>query len=608
MAKPLASSQAIIDAIPEGVLIVDNQGRVIQANAAYARRQGYLPEELRSMNLRDLDVSGEREAPAAFIEHLLLDGRKGILTRHRARDGATFPVAVHTTPASDGSTLVFVRDIADCETEARALDTKAARAHVFVEHATDAFFLHVEPLGAIIDVNVRACESLGYTRDELTGMTACDYDPTATPEGLREASRILSLGNSLAFNTVYRRKDGTEFPVHVRVRPFKSHDRTYAVAIARDMTDYCRTECQLTLQASIIESMSEGVIVLDDEARVAYTNGAAARFLNSNQESIFGCDIGSLAQCRIELANDTIERVHTDVLRTGHWTGDWRLIHCGGRVIQVSARLSRLEQRSMPNHVLCVVADITEQRETFSDLCELKLAHIGRLAALGEMATMVVHELRQPLAAVGNYLELLRQRLQSCDQVECGHVLDEVQAAVNDVAKLAQRVRRFVQQRNPRLSTVNLAEIIDSAVALCSIRTAHAAIRVTTQIGRRIPAMLADFVQIEQVLVNVLVNAAEAIEGRGTSDREICIRVSRFSQTHVEVRVADTGLGIPGNLRNRVFQPFFSTKPDGIGIGLSLCKQIVEAHGGVIDCLPRKPHGTVVRFTLAIHPEIRNEA
>ena len=223
------------DSVPDLIAILDEHHQVVRANLAMARRLGTTPEKC--VGLPCYQVVHGTDAPPPFCPHVRTLGDLQLHTEavHEDRLGGDFLVT--TTPLIDdqGKFLGAVhvaRDVTDRKRAEEALRASERRFRIFVDHATDAFFLH-DDTSRVLDANRQACESLGYTQDELTGMHPLDFDTDLTPAAIEEIHRKLRAGETVAFRTRHRRKDGTVFPVEVRSQAFSEGKRRFSVSLAR---------------------------------------------------------------------------------------------------------------------------------------------------------------------------------------------------------------------------------------------------------------------------------------------------------------------------------------------------------------------------------------
>ena len=248
------------------------------------------------------------------------------------------------------------------------------------------------------------------------------------------------------------------------------------------------------------------------------------------------------------------------------------------------------------------IRDLTERQQTEARLQELQseLVHISRLTAMGEMASTLAHELNQPLSAISNYLKGSQRLLEAATDENSVTLRDALDKAADQALRAGQIIRRlrdFVSRGESERRVENLTKLIEEASALALVGAKDHGIRVHFQFDPSVDLVLADKVQIQQVLLNLIRNAIEAMEGAPV--RELLISVRPDEGRHVQVSVADTGSGIAPEIAEQLFQPFVTTKRQGMGVGLSISRTIIEAHGGRIWVEANPKGGTTFHFTLA---------
>ena len=253
------------------------------------------------------------------------------------------------------------------------------------------------------------------------------------------------------------------------------------------------------------------------------------------------------------------------------------------------------------------VRDLTEQQETERRLQDLhgKLLHASRLSTLGRMASTLAHEINQPLTAIANYVQAGRQLLASGRAELLPKVADALARAGEQAARagaIIQRLRSFVTRGESERKPEDLNALVEEAAALALVGAREYSIRVTFALAPDLPPVLADRVQVQQVVLNLVRNAVEVLQP--CARREITVTTAALSEEFAEITVTDSGPGIAQEVREQLFSPFVSTKRDGMGLGLSICREIVESHGGRISVASTPEtgspeSGTVFRFTLA---------
>ena len=262
--------------------------------------------------------------------------------------------------------------------------------------------------------------------------------------------------------------------------------------------------------------------------------------------------------------------------------------------------------------------DISEQRrvEELSRASQERLQATARLATVGEMASLLSHELNQPLAAISSYatgsINLLEASAAPAAQdapAALAGQLDDVRMAMQHIARQAERagkviksVHDFVRRRDQAREAVQAQELLDAILPLVSLQARKLGVRVNTSVEANLPPVLCDRTMVEQVLLNLARNAMQAMDDPSLPRRVLDLRVRRAASNQhsgwVEFAVVDVGTGISADVAEKLFTPFFTTRTEGMGLGLSLCRTVIEQHGGYLGFAPHEPRGTVFTFTL----------
>jgi C4-dicarboxylate-specific signal transduction histidine kinase len=233
---------------------------------------------------------------------------------------------------------------------------------------------------------------------------------------------------------------------------------------------------------------------------------------------------------------------------------------------------------------------------------EAELAHMARLNIMGEMATSLAHELNQPLSAIVNYTHgcVRRLRLRGDSSAELLAVLEQVCAQAERAGEIIRRVRNFVRKQGPQCIPVDINALIREVASFIESDVNRDRIMLRFELAQGLAPVIADKIEIEQVVLNLLRNAIDAIKSAASYRRELILRTEPRGNGTVEVSVSDIGIGIPADMVEQVFEPFVTTKRDGMGMGLSISRSIIDTHGGRLWTEPRPGGGAVFRFTLPI--------
>jgi two-component system sensor kinase FixL len=359
---------------------------------------------------------------------------------------------------------------------------------------------------------------------------------------------------------------------------------------------------------SILDTVPDAMIVIDEKGIVQSFSTAATR--------LFGYAPSDVLDRNIKMLMPSPYREgHDGYLDRYLRTGERRIIGIGRVVVGERSdgstfpmELSVGEMRSSNRRYFTgFIRDLTERQESDARLQELQteLIHISRLTAMGEMAAALAHELNQPLSAIASYMKGSRRLLERPSEKDIEQVRGAMEKAAEQSLRAGQIIRRlrdFVARGETERRVESVKKLIEEASALGLVGAKEHGVRVTFRIDPRYDLVLVDKVQIQQILLNLVRNAVEAMES--SPRRELLIASQPRESNFVEVSVSDTGPGIAPEVADQLFQPFVTTKRQGMGVGLSISRSIVESHGGQITAEPNEGGGTVFRFTV---PGVTNE-
>jgi two-component system, LuxR family, sensor kinase FixL len=372
--------------------------------------------------------------------------------------------------------------------------------------------------------------------------------------------------------------------------------RLHAAASARDAL---AREAHLR---SILDTVPDAMIVIDEHGIMQSFSSAAERLFGYTATEALGQNVKLLMP-------SPYRENHDSYLDRYLGTGEKRIIGIGRVVVgerkggsTFPMELAVGEMRSGSGRFFTgFVRDLTEHQQTEARLQELQseLVHISRLTAMGEMASSLAHELNQPLSAIANYLKGSRRLLESSNEERAAKVRDAMDSAADQALRAGQIIRRlrdFVARGESERRVESVNKLIEEASALALVGVKDQGIRVRFHFDPAVDLVLADKVQIQQVLLNLIRNAIEAMEA--SKRRELVISTNARSNDMVTISVTDTGSGIAPEMASQLFQPFITTKHQGMGVGLSISRTIVEAHGGQITAEENPGGGTIFHFTL----------
>jgi len=353
---------------------------------------------------------------------------------------------------------------------------------------------------------------------------------------------------------------------------------------------------------SILDTVPDATVVICEKGTIQSFNAAAARLFGHKESEVVGKNVSMLMPSPYREEHDRyISRYLT--------TGEKRIIGID-RVVTgqrkdgstFPVKLEVGEMKSGDRRFFTgFIRDLTERQETEHQLQELQteLARLSRLTAMGEMASTLAHEINQPLSAISNYLQGCNRLLEPIQHENVPKIRDALAETTKQTLRaghIIRQLREFVARGETEKRPENLSKLIEEASVLALVGSKEAGVKTLFRLASRTDSVLVEKVQIQQVLLNLMRNAIEAMHG--CERRELLVATSPVDGDMIEVSVADTGHGLSEEISERLFQPFVTTKAAGMGVGLSISKRIIEAHGGKMWAEPNPEGGTIFRFTL----------
>ncbi len=463
-----------------------------------------------------------------------------------------------------------------------------------------AFESHVEPLR---DATGRTIGVLGLALD-VTDRNRAEAAARESHESLKHAHEELNE----AHGELERLLDHLELRVAERTAELRGANEELKREVAERMRADESLQRSVDLYRLLAENATDGIARFDVNGRYQYVSPAYRNILGFAPEELIG-----LANYKLVHPDDLqiVALAHQEVLAgSGRVTVSFRLAHKAGsyRWVEVNARRVA-EDGGACREIVSVMRDVSERKAVEERLKRLQdeLAHAARLSTLGEMASGLAHELDQPLTAVLNYLDAGRRLLSAERTVmppALGGALEEAMAEAARAGRIIHQWRAFARRGETERRAEDVNRLVQAVVELAAADVRVRRVKVELDLGAELPAVRADAVQVQQVILNLLRNAWEAMGEGSEGERRITVRTQVVKDGEVEVAVSDTGRGLTAAERKRLFEPFYTTKESGMGLGLPISRSIVEAHGGRLwaDAEPADREtmtGATFRFTLA---------
>jgi two-component system, LuxR family, sensor kinase FixL len=488
-----------------------------------------------------------------------------------------------------------------------------SQLELLVEGAVQYAIFMVDPQGWVISWNRGAERILGWSKQEILGQHCSVFltGPDAVSKMTEQLATAMREGR-FAEEAWHRRADGSEFIADVSITPIMDEDGAHLgfAKIICDVTERRAEETALQRREehlkSILATVPDAMIVIDDKGVILSFSKAAERLFGYPEAEVAGSNVSLLMP-----APDR-ER-HDGYLERYLATGIPRIIGSGRIVTGLRAdgstfpmALSVGEAHTADQRLFTgFVQDLTERRDFEARLDQLQseLIHVSRLSAMGTMASTLAHELNQPLTAIASFGEAAAAVLEGPgepDKEMLSEVVGEMAAQALRAGGIVRRLREFVSKGDLARTIEDLPRAIEEASALALVGAREKGVATHFSYAPGATPALIDRVQIQQVLINLMRNALEAMED--VPNKRLDVTTSLVDETTIQVTVGDTGRGIAPEVKQNLFQAFNSSKESGMGLGLSICRTIVEAHGGRIGTVDREGGGTEFQFTLQRPP------
>jgi len=456
--------------------------------------------------------------------------------------------------------------------------------------------------------------ALGHADGALGGLSFLELAPEIGEAAWRRLVRRLEGGaEAAAFETRLRLADGSLQATRVRLEALEDGGSLCLHAAldapAGEAGPGAGWRLNAALLRSVIDTAPDAIVTIDERGRIESFSPAAERMFGYRAAEVVGRNVSMLMP-------EPYRSQHDDYIGRYLETGEKRIIGIGRSVIAqhksgatFPIELAVGEVRTAEDHVFTgFIRDISDRvaAQARANKLQDELNHVGRLTAMGEIASMIVHELNQPLTAIANFGEAAK-RLVARGGEEAGRAagfMEKSVAQAHRASEMIRRLRSFVSRGPGELEPIAVNEVVRDAARLALIGAADQDIRTRFELAEGLPEVSADRIQVQQVVVNLIRNGIEAMleagapAGGPASERRLGIGSAPAGDGGVEVWVADTGPGVAPEVAGELFTPFATTKKGGMGIGLSVSKSIVEAHGGRIRVEPNAPRGSRFVFTL----------
>ena len=449
--------------------------------------------------------------------------------------------------------------------------------------------------------NRGAEELYGWTAEEVVGkVTTHQLLRTVFPAPLDEINAELLRTGRWEGELIHSKADGTQVVVATRWS-LQRDERQRPLAILEtnnDITERKQADDALRRQANLLEQTHDAIIVWEFPRTIIFWNRGAEQLYGFSKEEAIGRHSHELLQTVHPLPTPAFK---ADLERAGQWKGELTHTARDGRKILVESRHVMIREADGRRLVFETNHDITERKRAEEALRQTQadLAHVSRVTTMGELTASLAHEVNQPIAAAVTDANTCLRWL-ARDRPDVEEAREAAARIVKDATRAAEiisRIRLLFKKGTPQRELVNVNEVIREMVSLLQSEATRYSISVRTELTVDLPQVMGDRVQLQQVLMNLMINGIDAMKDVHETC-ELAVKSQRAENEQLMVSVSDTGVGLPSQQADQIFNAFFTTKLHGTGMGLSISRSIVESHGGCLRAADKPPLGASFYFTL----------
>ena len=362
---------------------------------------------------------------------------------------------------------------------------------------------------------------------------------------------------------------------------------------------------------ALMSAAVDAIIVIDQDGQIEIFNKAAEEIFGHAESEILGKNVSSLMP-------EPDRSAHDQYIKNYHTSRNPRIIGIGREIVGLHKNGKKFPAHLSVGEVagtdttrfIGIIRDMSENHRLEHEVREMQseLTHATRLSELGEMAAGIAHEINQPLTAISTYANACHRMLanEQSDAEEMLNTLHLITDQAQRAGEVVRRLRAFTKKRLGQRQLLEINEIIDSTIRLVESDIRARNFRLDKRLASKLPKVFADNVQIQQVILNLIRNAMDAMENVPSGENVVTIESNSDDDNHVRVSISDQGIGLTEEIAEKIFDSFFTTRDAGTGLGLSISRSIITAHGGVIDYSPNQEGGVSFYFTLPAAVETEN--
>lgn len=576
-------------------LVTDNRGLITFINRAGEKMYGYRTEELVGRHVSIL-YKGIKLLPS-IAGLMKKNSRRGKPWEaeiwNLRKDGTKFPIWIATHYLRDDKgrqigALSISRDISR-DVRARGQAQYLAGLAQQIEMA----LISTDKKGEITSINRAAERLFGYKAEELLGKPIrVLYSRNNPPEKINELKEQMDDGRGYISQLYRRRKDGTEFLTWLSTAPLYD-DRGNLngfLGIGRDITEEAEAREKIDYTAELVNRAHYCILSTDKDGIIRSINPAGERMYGYKARELIGRDRSILYQ-GVKLSPEKLKLLKGKMQKGEGWVTELENVRKNGEVFPVRLATAYLDDEyGKRKGAVSIAEDITQEQRLKEQVIESE-----KMVSLGQAAAGIAHEINNPLNSLLNISHLLAQEKCLAEDKEKNWLLSDLKKEINRLGQLTSEFMRFARPRPLQLAPADINQIIRDAVRLLKLDREFTAEISFVQRLKKLDKIQADADRLKQVIINIIRNAVQAMEGKGK------VTITSFqSAGKAGFSIKDTGPGIPGNIKGKIFEPFLSTKKRGSGLGLSISKQIIDKHQGEIKIKSSPGAGTTIKVCLPL--------